>query len=188
MKKGFTLMEVLFVLLVIALVLSFALPAFRSIRYDIQNARAKNALRKLVEARRSFYQYNKGVDIVPCWNASNAGACSFVGNDAKTYASLTCNNFAASGIPGQAIAPVSVQQLFACQFLDWKDFKGLYYTFKVCPISGAGTEGCYNGFYAAAIGGSASQVGANYAVNSGYYMGVNQALEIAEPEEEPEED
>ena len=187
MKKGFTLMEVLFVLLVIALVLSFALPAFRSVRYDVQNARAKNALRKLVEARRSFYQYNKGTDIVACWNDSNAGACSFVGNDAQELASAACNDSSArSGIPSSAATPVAVGQLFACQFLDWKDFKGIYYTFKVCPIQETGTIGCEDGFYAAAIGGTVSQVGANYASTTGYYLGIDNNLNIVE--EEPDED
>ena len=89
-------MEVLFVLLVIGLVLSFALPAFRAIRYDIQNSRAQNALEKLVEARRSFYQYNKGVDIQSCRTDSDAANCSFVGADAQTYAALNCENLSAS--------------------------------------------------------------------------------------------
>ena len=40
-------MEILFVLLVIALVVSFAVPAIRSVRYDVYNSRAKAALKKL---------------------------------------------------------------------------------------------------------------------------------------------
>ena len=38
-------MEILFVLLVIALVVSFAVPAIRSVRYDVYNSRAKAALK-----------------------------------------------------------------------------------------------------------------------------------------------
>ncbi len=120
--SGFTLMELLFVLLVIALVLSFALPAYRSVRYDMRNASAKSALRKLVEARRSFYQYSKGSDVTGTIDASQV----------QTYAAQTCTSGSASGVPASARSASSVQQLFACKFLDWKDFNNLPYSFTIC--------------------------------------------------------
>ena len=83
-------MEILFVLLVIALVVSFAVPAIRSVRYDVYNSRAKAALKKLAEARRSYYQQTKGSDI----------SGGFGGSVAESYASYTCQDVAASGIPG----------------------------------------------------------------------------------------
>ena len=77
-------MEILFVLLVIALVVSFAVPAIRSVRYDVYNSRAKAALKKLAEARRSYYQQTKGSDI----------SGGFGGSVAESYASYTCQDVA----------------------------------------------------------------------------------------------
>lgn len=125
MKKGFTLMEILFVLLVIALVISFAVPAIRSVRYDIFNSRAKTALRKLAEARLSYYQTTRGSDIT---------AEGFSTDEVTAYAADTCLDLAASGIPGSRQTS-DVAQLFACGFLDWKDFEGLPYTFYICPLN-----------------------------------------------------
>ena len=51
-KKGFTLMEILAVLLIIAVVLSFAIPAFRSVRFEQRNSSAKAGVKKLSEAER----------------------------------------------------------------------------------------------------------------------------------------
>ena len=174
MKKGFTLMEILFVLLVIALVVSFATPVIRSVRYDVYNARAKTALRKLAEARRSYYQYTKGSDIVGAFSASVA----------KDYASYTCNNVAASGIPGsQTLSDVS--QLFACGFLDWKDFSDLPYNFAVCgPYSRPiGSLPCValggnptSEVYAGAMG--MEEAGDKYKNTTGYYMSVARDMQV----------
>lgn len=122
---GFTLMELLFVLLVIALVLSFALPAYRSVRYDMRNSSAKAALRKLAEARRSFYQYSKGADVT-----------GEIDTDlVRQYAGQGCVSGAASGVPAGARDSSEVGQLFACKFLDWKDFAKLPYVFTICDGS-----------------------------------------------------
>lgn len=124
-KKGFTLMEILFVLLIIALIVSFAIPVIRSVRYDIRNSQAKNALKKLLEARRSFYLNSKGVDIT-------SGA-SFYAPDTKTYSTaVTCINPAASGIPSTATSTADPAQLFVCNFVNWKDFVSLPYDFHFC--------------------------------------------------------
>ena len=164
-------MEILFVLLVIALVISFAVPAIRSVRYDIYNARAKAALKKLAEARRSYYQYTKGADVEG----------GFAGVTAEVYAGYTCQNIAASGIPGnQQVSDVS--QLFACKFLDWKDFK-VPYSFVLCGTSRPiGSKPCValgdnpsDIVYAAAMGDSAS--GEKYASNQ-YFMSVGRDMQV----------
>ncbi len=172
MKKGFTLMEILFVLLIVALVLSFALPAIRSVRYDIKNSNAKAALKKLAEARRSYYQATKGSDIA---------AESFSAENAQSYASSSCVNVAASGIPADSRADSNVSQLFACGYLDWRDFDGLPYTFYICGEESSSDDACFvpdsnvtTTVYAGAQGTSAS--GSKY--GTGYYMSIGDAMEV----------
>ena len=132
-KKGFTLMEILFVLLVIALIMSFALPMFRSVRYDVRNSRAQTALKKLAEARRSYYQYSRGTDIA---------VSSFTGASAKGLSDpSTCTNPAAIGAPGANVGAVTVGQLFACGFLNWRDFDKLPYEFYICNLNSWTVDG-----------------------------------------------
>ena len=169
-KKGFTLVEILFVLLIIALIVSFALPAFRAVRYDIKNSRAKAALKKLAEARRTFYQNTKG------WSITDES--SFTGGDAKTYATATCNNPSTTGVPGSKYgtkANVSPAQLFACGFLDWRDFADLPYRFYMCkPTATTANTPCNAiGLVAAATGTSKDEAGKKYEYVAGtgkYWM------------------
>ena len=172
MKKGFTLMEILFVLLVIALVVSFAVPAIRSVRYDVYNSRAKAALKKLAEARRSYYQQTKGSDI----------SGGFSGSVAESYASYTCQHVAASGIPGSRTNS-DVSQLFACGFLDWRDFVDLPYNFIMCGTSlPIGSQPCIaldgsNMVYAAAMG-IQGQAGSKYESPSQYFMSIGADMQV----------
>lgn len=172
MKKGFTLMEILFVLLVIALVVSFAVPAIRSVRYDVYNSRAKAALKKLAEARRSYYQQTKGSDI----------SGGFSGSVAESYASYTCQDVAASGIPGSRTNS-DVSQLFACGFLDWRDFVDLPYNFIMCGTSRPiGSQPCIaldgsNTVYAAAMG-IQGQAGSKYESPSQYFMSIGADMQV----------
>lgn len=123
-KKGFTLMEVLFVLLIVALVASFAVPAIRSVRYDVRNSQAKTALKKLLAARRSFYQNTKG--------GSFEQEPSFQAKDAQSFAAEACTQ-ASTGIPRDGkLLNSNIHQLFACGYLNWKDFASLPYTFFLC--------------------------------------------------------
>ncbi len=146
-------METLFVLLVIALVVSFAMPAFRSVRNDIKNTRAKTALKKLAEARKTFYQFNKGTDIATAPRdgalldqVGDWGSWKFAGSSVKSYAGGDCNSVG-TGIPGTRVgvggtttaSTAAVSELFACRFLDWRDFEGLPYTFAVCPTGTGNT-------------------------------------------------
>lgn len=174
MKKGFTLMEILFVLLVIALVVSFAVPAIRSVRYDVYNSRAKAALKKLAEARRSYYQQTKGSDISGGFSGSVAE--NYVSSDYK------CQDVAASGIPGSRTTS-SVDQLFACGFLDWRDFDGLPYTFHICSLGTTGADAPCKSLdatndivYAGAQGNS--DAGDKYKSGSNYFMSVGADMQV----------
>ena len=179
MKKGFTLMEILFVLLVIALIISFAVPAIRSVRYDVYNAKAKAALRKLAEARRSYYQYTKGSDVAGEFSSSP---------EESVYGHVTCDNIAASGIPG-ARSVSDVGQLFACGFLDWKDFAGLPYSFVLCGTSRPiGSQPCIalgsnppNVVYVGAMGDD--NAGSKYKATTGYFMSVGQDMQVLDNQE-----
>ena len=167
-KKGFTLMEILFVLLVIALVMSFAMPIFRSVRYDVKNARAQAALKKLAEARRHYYQISKGSDVA---------AGSFAGSEILSLMGQTptCSNVIASGVP-HVSAGISFGQLFACGYLNWRDFSDLPYRFYICDTnSWSGTDSPCRGssdgsmesdgpVYVGALG--TNQAGKKYAYDS----------------------
>lgn len=128
-KKGFTLMEILAVLLVLAVIASAAAPVFRSVRYEIRNAQAKSAVKKLAEASRSYYQASRGSSRVfgGGFNAQNVN-----------FSAARCGDQMATGIPGQSVTSSSssgvssAADLFACGFLTEKDFVGLPYTFVIC--------------------------------------------------------
>ena len=53
-KQGFTLMEILAVLLVIAVVTTFAVPVIKSVRKEVQYRQATFAAAKMAEAVRAF--------------------------------------------------------------------------------------------------------------------------------------
>ena len=183
MKKGFTLMEILFVVMFVALLITLAAPSFRAVRFDIKNARAQTALKKLVEARLSFYQYTRGADIKTTGGNQHS---SFQGTDAKNLATptdlLKCTDFAASGVPSSS-TPQSedIRQLFLCKFLDWRDFQGLPYEFHNCDPKNANPSApCVKGAYAVARGVSRSQVGQKYDPEDGYYMYIGADRKVKE--------
>lgn len=114
-------MEMLAVILVIAVVVSMAAPVFRSVRYEMKNSQAKAAAKKMAEAIKSYYQANRGQKI----NAANA---CFTPSTLTIL--TTCSSSAgATGIPGQSVLPVNVEELFSCGYLSWKDFESLPYKF-----------------------------------------------------------
>ncbi len=144
MKKGFTLMEILAVLLVLAVIASFAVPVVRSVLDEARYRKARVAATKMAEAMRSFYRSSRGTMVTG----------SLVGNDA---ANLTgdCVNPALSGLPtrsfsGANLSPVgptspTVEDLFRCQYLSAKDFAGLKYEFS------AGIKGPFGSSYAVQV-------------------------------------
>ena len=162
MKKGFTMMEVLVVGVLLALVLSFAMPAFRAVRFEMKQSQAKAATKKLAEAMRSYYQVSRGGTIAAC----------FSGSEADTLAGGTCVNPAATGIP-QSTAPAalaSAEQLFACGFLVAKDFRDLPYQFCTYRHNGlVPPQGFTPPIYAVGQGNSAA-AGSKYNNNNYIYV------------------
>lgn len=128
-NKGFTLMEILAVLLILAVVVSFALPGIRLIRDEVQHSQAKSAASKMAEAMRSFYHDTKGLRVVG----------TLVGKlrsgEAEEYsviyaAAQSCNDRSSTGIPTSTTGGTTgIRQLFACGYLSTKDFAGLPYSF-----------------------------------------------------------
>lgn len=128
MKKntGFTLMEILAVLLVIAVIASFAVPLIKSVREEIRYQKAKAAAVQLAEAVRSFYTDSKG-----CLTFDQNPEEGFFGADA---ASGTCPNNSPikTGLPfcgteGKA----RPKDIFDCGYISPKMFVDLPYTFTV---------------------------------------------------------
>ncbi len=147
MKKGFTLMEMLAVLLAIAIIASFAVPAYRAVRYEIYYQRAKSAALKMGEAIRSYYQDSQGYLV----SGSFTGITDAEGEDQTVEAivsntSVSCDNPAATGIPLSDTSETvfsDVAQLFKCGYLNAKDFVGLPYRFTACnPVSTTSDTDC----------------------------------------------
>lgn len=129
-KKGFTLMEILAVLLVIAVVVSMAVPVLRSVRYEVKNSQAKTAAHKLAQAVRAYYQVSRGG--VPKGQSFTPTVDSDKTNVVLATASA-CAAPSETGIPLQkTTGTVEIKQLFACGYLSFKDFISLPYTFTVC--------------------------------------------------------
>lgn len=161
-EKGFTLMEILAVLLIIAVVLSFAVPAFRSVRFEQRNSQAKAGVKKLSEALRSFYQNSKGVKIEGSFSGDGLTAIP------------ACQNLGASGVPGTG-QTADVLQLFACGYLNANDFAGLPYTFYSCVFNAP--TACNGKPYAVAVGTDSAIAGKKYTQNYGgqkYYIYLNE--------------
>lgn len=126
MKRGFTLMEILAVILVIAVVASFAVPVYSAIRAEVRHQKAQSAGLKMGEAIRAFYQDSKGFLIYP-----PAGSTGMTGAQIAALADGTCQNPASYGIPSAYLSEATpdMRQLFYCGYLSKKDFIGLPYTF-----------------------------------------------------------
>ncbi len=159
MKKGFTLMELLAVLLVIAVVVSMAAPVFRAVRYEMKNSQAKNAAKKMAEAMHNYYQSSRGHKITGCFTPTQAA-----GKTVIMTASTACTSPGAEGIPSykKGSGTVEVNQLFACGYLSFKDFASLPYEF--CPNY---TTSFPSGWGTAPSSGVNASVGAVYVLAGG---------------------
>lgn len=142
MKKGFTLMEVLAVMLVVAVIASLLTPAVRAVRSEVYYHRAKLAALKMAEAIRSYYRDSKGYDISGDFSGSAV-------NSPDTFASFLetikddCppDSPARMGIvmPTNAGKVKDVTELFQCNYLSWREFEGLPYTFAATHWNDADT-------------------------------------------------
>jgi len=77
MRKGFTLIEILIVLTVIAILVAVAVPAFRGVQMDAKQSRAMADLKVLRIAINSYVKNNNdfpdnsfGVGVIPNWEES----------------------------------------------------------------------------------------------------------------------
>jgi prepilin-type N-terminal cleavage/methylation domain-containing protein len=134
MKKGFTLMEVLAVLMLVALVTSFAVPVYRSARNEMRYNQARAAATKLAEAMRTYYQRSKGYRIAQT---------SFNGlTDQGIIYATACDDVSASGLPATSSSKPDkdVSNLFGCGFLSYKDFAGLPFQFYICNPKGSSSN------------------------------------------------
>ncbi len=130
-------MEILAVLLVIAVVVSMAVPGFRAVRYEVKNSQAKAAAKKFAEAMRSYYQHSRGqlVESDTCFSPTDISA------------SGTCSGVSATGIPHNTdttAATAPVRNLFSCGYLPYKEFARLPYRFCPCnpTTEAAGDNPC----------------------------------------------
>ena len=128
-KKGFTLMEVLAVLLILAVVVSFAMPGIRFIRDEVQYTQAKNAAVKMADAMRSYYRDSKGVRVKGTLEGKKAaGSLNQSVSEVVAEGKCTVVN---TGIPNYtANGRDAIKQLFTCDYLSPKDFVGLPYQFN----------------------------------------------------------
>ena len=124
-KKGFTLMEALAVVLIVALLVSLAMPIYRSIRYEVRHSQAEQAAVKMAEALRSFYVASKGIAIIGSFNPSTADGVS------KMTSTACPQTLFATGLPPRIRGEEtgSIEYLFGCKYLTYKDFENLPYTF-----------------------------------------------------------
>ena len=141
--KGFTLMEILAVILVIAVVVAMASPVFRAVRFEMRHAQARTGAKKVAEAVKSYYQASRGQVLKGCFSPME--------DTIITTGPTDCNSPAATGKPGSRNDSTDVEQLFACGYLSAKDFTGLPYkfcTYKPTELTNAIPTDLVNSFYA----------------------------------------
>ena len=170
MKKGFTLMEMLAVVLLLALVVSFAAPVYRSIRFDVRNSQAKTAAKKLAEAVKQYYKDSRGARLSRCFTPGTEA-----GNAVVRAAANTCNSPGAIGQPATTIEEnqkTAVDQLFACGYLSYKDFIDLPYTFCTAKTGDASSladpQDLWGGYFALAFSADQNAVGSKYTTQKGF--------------------
>lgn len=128
-------MEVLAVLMIVALIASMAVPVFRYVRREMRYNQTRAAATKMADALRSYYQETKGRYITQ--------ECFTGDTDTNVVLATSCDDVSKSGIPGSYSGTGAVSQLFACGYLNFRDFAGLPYTFCVCNPNGA-SSACDN--------------------------------------------
>ncbi|MBO7191037.1 MAG: prepilin-type N-terminal cleavage/methylation domain-containing protein [Elusimicrobiaceae bacterium] len=130
MQKGFTLMEMLAVGLMLAVIMSLATPVVRSFRYEIKNAQARTAAGKLAQGFRNYLKDMK------CTEVPDYGCFSPEDDVIQTDASQ-CTSQKNTGVPTSpslcAALPTDrvarQKTLFACGYVAYKDFAKSPYEF-----------------------------------------------------------
>lgn len=163
-------MEILAVLLIIAVILSFAIPAYNSIRFDQRNNLAKEGVKRLSEAIRSYYQNTKGVQITGHFTGTGLGAVP------------ACNDLSSSGVPGRGKTE-NIMQLFACGYLSGAEYSELPYTFYSCLDPNTHNTTCHGRPYAVAVGTTETAAGKKYIKKYNdvpYYIYLDDALRVTD--------
>lgn len=126
--KGFTLMEILAVLLVIAVIASFAVPLIQSVRRDVRLQKAKAAGIELAEAVRSFYTDTKG-----CLATTDDNSFQGAQTAPAEVGACPATHPIKTGIPpGNGIcSETNARIVFACDYISSKMFVDLPYEFKI---------------------------------------------------------
>ena len=123
-KQGFTLMEILAVLLVIAVIASFAVPMIKSVRREMRYQKAKAASVQLAEAVRSFYTDTKGCLTTGEFHGTDsAGGTCPTGHPIKTGVPPTGDT--------RPECTGGVTVVFKCGYISPKMFVDLPYQFEV---------------------------------------------------------
>ena len=162
-------MEILAVLLIIAVILSFAIPAYNSIRFDQRNNLAKEGVKRLSEAIRSYYQNTKGVQIIGNFTGTALGTVP------------ACNDLSSSGVPGRGKTE-NIMQLFACGYLSGAEYSELPYTFYSC-LNDVDNKVCHGHPYAVAKAVYKKTAGKKYVKEYDgvpYYIYLDSALRVTD--------
>ena len=177
MKKGFTLMEVLAVGLMLAVIMSLAAPVVRSFRFELKNAQARIALGKLAEAVRN-YERDRGVPSVSCADTLSFTAASIYSTlNGATPRCLATS--ASTGIPSTYAYCITGDQLFSCGYLSYNDFKGLPYRFYIDkPSTWPDATGYVGRYYAVAVGEDGAGTKYQRVDNNSKYMYVDERRKV----------
>ena len=129
MNKGFTLMEVLAVVMVLALLGAMAVPSFRSVNSEQKFRRAKISMVKLAQAIKSVHT-RTGQSVTENSFFVGTDTDSYLLTEHETIRGVECRN---TGIPARSVAAgaatLALTELFKCGDLRPKDFVGLPYKF-----------------------------------------------------------
>ncbi|MFA5275378.1 MAG: type II secretion system protein [Candidatus Omnitrophota bacterium] len=96
MKKGFTLLELLMVIMVIAILIGIALPRFRGMVEEGNIAKAKGELRTLQIAVESYYMHNNNT-YPSAASFSGSGTTSLTGQTPQIVSEIPVDPFSTSG-------------------------------------------------------------------------------------------
>ena len=132
MQKGFTLMEMLAVGLMLAVIMSLATPVVRNFRNEIKNAQARTAAGKLAQGYRNYLKDRK------CLLVPNRGCFSPTQDTVIQTDASQCTESRNTGVPGRPSLclitftdTTDLKNLFACGYVAYKDFANIPYEFCV---------------------------------------------------------
>ena len=118
-KRGFTLMEVLAVVLMMAVVASLAIPGVRAARFETKHSQAKAAAKQLITGINNYRVTTRGGTVE---SGIVKGGEQYFGDKCETA------TIGSTGIPAQT-AGMPLTQLAPCGFVSAKDFRELPYQF-----------------------------------------------------------